>query len=335
MSDRINASILWVSLAICLLGMAMGDIRAAQPVQELEEVLVTGERPGPAMWRVSKGAHTLWIMGTLEPLPSRMTWRSDQVEKVIGESGEILARSVSDWDADTGFFESIGLLRAVLRLRHNADDATLREVLPEAVYQRWQAAHRRWYGKDPDPKERARPSYAADLLYERALRESGLTQDARVWPVVEKLARAEGVRIRRREFPVFIERPRELIDELKVLPRDREVACLVATLDYIDTKLPYLQQRAAAWAVGDLEALRALPAGNLRTDCQDALLENTRIGAMLREERAKSSNDWWGIVDWLLLTHRTSFTVLTIDELFDDSLLHRLRDKGYEVTQPR
>ena len=45
---------------------------------ELDEVLVTGERPGPAMWKVSKGDHTLWIMGTLSPLPSKMTWRSKQ-----------------------------------------------------------------------------------------------------------------------------------------------------------------------------------------------------------------------------------------------------------------
>jgi hypothetical protein len=28
----------------------------------VEEVLVTGERPGPGMWRVSKGNHDLWVL---------------------------------------------------------------------------------------------------------------------------------------------------------------------------------------------------------------------------------------------------------------------------------
>ncbi len=38
----------------------------------LEEILVVGEQPGPAMWRVTKGDHTKWILATLEPLPR--TW---------------------------------------------------------------------------------------------------------------------------------------------------------------------------------------------------------------------------------------------------------------------
>ena len=67
-----------------LLALAALWPSAAVPAQELlEEVLVTGEQPGPAMWKVKRGDHTLWIVGTLTPLPSKMTWRSQQVEDVI------------------------------------------------------------------------------------------------------------------------------------------------------------------------------------------------------------------------------------------------------------
>ena len=57
----------------------------------LDEILVTGERPGPAMWRVSNGTHDLWILATLLPLPKHMTWRSYVVENRIALSHVVLA----------------------------------------------------------------------------------------------------------------------------------------------------------------------------------------------------------------------------------------------------
>src|ERR1700722_5738692 len=52
---------------------------AAEP--PLEEILVVGEQPGPAMWRVIKGDHTLWVLAPPAPAVSwpplslyRRTW---------------------------------------------------------------------------------------------------------------------------------------------------------------------------------------------------------------------------------------------------------------------
>src|SRR5688572_25206750 len=60
------------------------------------EVTVVAERPGPRLWRVNSGNHTLWILGTQTPLPQRMKWRSAEVEAAIAASNEVLgAYSVS------------------------------------------------------------------------------------------------------------------------------------------------------------------------------------------------------------------------------------------------
>src|SRR5690606_16682838 len=225
---------------------------AATYSTELEEILVRGELPGPAMWRVSKDGHSLWIMGTLSPMPRRMTWRQQKAEEVIRNSGEILGESSADWDMDLGVREAFGMLRQVLRLRHNADGATLREVLPAPVYERWHAAHRRWFGKDPSPKERARPLYAGYLLYDRALRRSGLTDEPVIWSTAERIARRHGVKVRERAFRIKVEDPRGMFAELERLPADKEAACLVEVMDYIDHALPDMQRRARAWAMGDL-----------------------------------------------------------------------------------
>src|SRR5215470_17047832 len=55
-----------------------------------EEVVVEGKHEGPRMWRVTKGDHTMWILGTITPLPRKMTWQSDSVETLLHETQEVL-----------------------------------------------------------------------------------------------------------------------------------------------------------------------------------------------------------------------------------------------------
>src|SRR6266516_1115194 len=55
-----------------------------------EEVVVEGKHEGPRMWRISKDDHVLWILGTISPLPRKMTWQSDAVETVLQETQEVL-----------------------------------------------------------------------------------------------------------------------------------------------------------------------------------------------------------------------------------------------------
>lgn len=303
--------------------------------EELEEVLVTGVQPGPAMWRVRRGDHSLWIVGSLSPLPAKMTWRSRQVEEVIKQSGEILGQYDFRADLKGGLFSALRLLPAVMRLQKNADGATLKEVTPPDVYTRYSTAYRRFYGKDPDPKDRLRPFAAADELFDKALERTGLSTREVVWPLVEKQAKQHKVRLREREFVIPLDEPRALIDELARVPRDREVACLVATLDRIDQDLPNMRRRAEAWAVGDVPTLQALPWVDESKTCLDALMVQPKLRTLIEEQRAKIEADWPGIVEYLLLAHETSLTVVSIQQLWgEQGVLARLRASGYIVEEP-
>src|SRR5690242_8623754 len=96
------------------------------PTEPMDEVVVSGEQPGPGLWKVSKGTHTLWILGTLTPLPQKMTWRSREVENVVAKSNEVIGQeSVSP---NIGFFRGISLLPSLLRARYNPNGATLKDV---------------------------------------------------------------------------------------------------------------------------------------------------------------------------------------------------------------
>src|SRR6476619_4581292 len=46
--------------------------------------------PGPGMWKVHKGANTLWILGTVSPLPAGMVWNSARMRSVVASAAEVI-----------------------------------------------------------------------------------------------------------------------------------------------------------------------------------------------------------------------------------------------------
>ena len=97
---------------------------ATEPTEALDEVLVSGEYPGPGLWKVTRAddaGHVMWIVGEPPPLPKRMKWKSKDVEAVALSAQEILLDSAVRMDADEkiGFFRGMTLLPAMLEARRN------------------------------------------------------------------------------------------------------------------------------------------------------------------------------------------------------------------------
>src|SRR5690242_6990029 len=103
---------------------APSTLITAAPPDAIDEIVVSGEQPGPGLWKVTKGDHVLWILGTLSPLPKRMTWRSGEVEKVVARAKEVIGQE--QVIANVGFFRGITLLPSLLRARYNPDGAVLK-----------------------------------------------------------------------------------------------------------------------------------------------------------------------------------------------------------------
>ena len=140
----------------------------------MEEVLVVGEHPGPGLWKVSKGSHILFILGTHVPLPKDLVWRSKEVESAIDRSNEILgAYSVS--------------LRVDQEAAFQSRRGKLKELLPPRTYAQWRALRDKYIG-DEDQTDRLLPAAAALLLQARAYERSGLTYSDDVWRRIYQLA---------------------------------------------------------------------------------------------------------------------------------------------------
>ena len=103
---------------------------ATPVVVDMDVVVVSGMQPGPGMWRVSKGDHVLWVMGTLSPAPKKMTWISRDVEATIAASQLVLKSPGASVDSDIGVFRSALLIPSLFKARKNPNGATLKDVLP-------------------------------------------------------------------------------------------------------------------------------------------------------------------------------------------------------------
>src|ERR1700689_3314496 len=140
-----------VLLVVCFAVAANHPVNAEAPAAAeppLEEILVIGEQPGPAMWRVTKGDHTLWILATLEPLPKDMVWHSKSVDERIAASQLVL--SPPELSAHVGFFRSMTLVPSLLHARHAPNGQTLEQSLPHDLYMRWLALRVKYLGHADD-----------------------------------------------------------------------------------------------------------------------------------------------------------------------------------------
>jgi hypothetical protein len=297
----------------------------------MEEVLVSGELPGPGMWQVSQGDHTLWILATLIPLPQRMVWRSRAVERRIASSQVVLAPP--EIVADVSFFDDPLYLDAVRRAEKNPHKRILEQVLPTDLYNRWSPLRARFIGAPYD--EHTRPIIAARDLFQHMVGESGLTTDEIVWKTVVKVAHHDKVKI----LPVVIElqmdSPEEWIGEFNHIPLDQEFTCLEKTMARIETDLEPMRHRANLWAVGDVDGLLALTFPDERIACFNALFSIPRFRKQLADATRQLDDSWLAAADNALSVNESSFAVLPISQLLgQDGWLAKLRARGYSVKDP-
>ncbi|WP_166774556.1 TraB/GumN family protein [Xanthomonas sp. CFBP 8151] len=329
-----------VSLLVSLLASASDGTRpqpaAPSPpaVVDLEAMVVRGVQPGPGLWKVSKDDHVLWILGTVSPLPKRLQWQATEVETIIGQSQQVLMAPTVQIDADMGLFGKLTLLPSAMKAMKNEDGRELRELLPAELYARWSVAKARYLGSDRGV-ERKRPMLAAGELYQAAIKRSGLARSPVIWSVVERAAKRAGIKPTPTALDYKISDPRQAIKEFRAGGMD-DVACFRSILITVERDLPTMVERANAWSVGDIDALRQLPREDPQAACMSAMASSgaaRKRGIDDLERRMRER--WLSIATAALQRNRSTFAVLPISRLTAaDGYLARLQALGYAVEAP-
>lgn len=301
-------------------------------VVDLPTVSVHGVQPGPGLWKIRRGTHVLWVLGLVPAMPAQVQWRSDEVAAAVAASQVLLEPPSVHVDVKAGFFGKLFLLPSAYAARKNKDGRTLADVLPPALYARWQVLKAKYLGHDRGI-ERWRPIFAALELEHRARKAYGLTGADAVRQAVYQLAQAHAVPRVATGYTLVIEHPRDAIKAFRA-GGPQDVDCFARTLDSVEHDLPAMAARADAWAVGDLPTLRQLPDSQARDACVQALSAAgfaRQLG--VADVPARMVASWTRAARAALATHPQSFALLPIDELLREGPYLQALERDGDVVQ--
>jgi hypothetical protein len=320
------------------------DVSLAQTSEEpLEEIVVTGEFPGPGMWQVTHPdhpGHTLWIVGDPPLLPDGMRFRSQQVAHVASRSQEILQQTGLSLKPDekVGVFRMVTLLPAAMKLRKNPDEATLQETLPPDVYARWLVQKKLYLGRDSSV-EKMRPFLVAERLRNAAIKELQLGYGGdwgEVWELVKKKKIA--VTTPTLEFTFKTD---DLRRRIKAFSREKlaDEECFARTVELTEalSNKQVEDARARAWATGDLAKLQELPPlPDAESPCDqaivDALAMTTSVPGDVREQMDEL---WFAAAGNALTKNESTLAFVRMSALLGEhGYLESLRKRGYEILAP-
>jgi uncharacterized protein YbaP (TraB family) len=274
------------------------------------------------MWHVRGGSGELWILGSMSPLPKGITWRSKQVEQVLGSANQVLIQK----PFEIGIVKILWLLITEHKLLMVGGGKRLVDVLPADLHARF-AVQRAKYNGDPAKWERFRPLVAAAFLEQAAFHKVGLSTRLDLGAAVRKLAEKHDVPVQE----IKIAGVGDVIEALKTLPQATENACVAASLATIESDLPRLLDRAQAWANGNVERIENLPEPREVGACRAAL--DAGVGAA--ELIARMRRTWLDAFEKRLSGGGVTVAVVNIDMLLEHGgLLDELRAKGYTVDPP-
>lgn len=303
-------------------------------VVDMQTVEVKGAQPGPGLWKVSNAqGHTLWLLGTVTPLPAGIEWTATEVTAVIDRADHVLMAPGARLKNEIGFFRGMTLLPGALRAKRDPEGRTLQQVVPPAAYARWQTLKPLYLGRDRGV-EKDRPLLAAAELYEAFLKRNRLGSGAAVSEVLERAYKARGLTPEDTRLVIDVPDLRAAVKELQGTAMD-DLPCFEQTLDAVEFQLPVLRERANAWALGDVAALRRLASAG-RSACTSAVENSTfarRHGFSDAMQRGRTL--WVDRAAAALAAHEVTFAALPIRLLVGEGVyLQALQARGFVVEAP-
>lgn len=283
-----------------------------------ETVIVTAQPPGPAFWRVSKDKSEVWILGMVEPIPRDLKWDTRGLEKLVGHARAVLLPP----RGQVGLFEGLWFLITsgdVLRL---PDDQKLEVVLPEPLKGRVARAlietHRDWARYSE-----YKASVAGFMLEGDFLRSNNLVVDEPVG-TIRLLAARRSVPVHTiATYPAL-----DIVKEVSSLSPEGHRKCLEDSLDDIDIMHMHAKSAADAWAIGDLEGIKA---HYFEPNALDCLGRSASFTQMWLQSVADSVT----AIDGALERPGTTVVIIDIGELLrKNGVLKRLAAQGFQIEGP-
>jgi hypothetical protein len=301
------------------------------------QVLVSGKRPGPGLWKVSKDGHVMWVVGLYAPLPPKMEWDDSRVDRLIAQSQEVLAPpGVGIGVGWLGGLKLVAALPSAIGVVKNPDGKQLHDLLPADVYARWTVLKQKYIGDD-EGMESYRPFFAAQKLQQAGMKKSGLSGGIEVRKQIESIAKKRGVKLTQTGFTVNLDDPGRMLKDFKNSQME-DTACFTKTLERFEGDIDAMRLRANAWANGNIAEIGNLDYAEREDACNDAILNSPAAqkhpALQNLEERQLAS--WLKATEKSLASNASTVAMLKMSDILGPkSYLAALQARGYTVESPR
>ena len=279
---------------------------------DITEVVVRAHVPGPAMWKLTRGDSTVWIMGTLHVSPKAVTWDSTRFRRILdGAHVLILPRVVNDDPVSEQDMELPG-------------SQQLANVVSPATYAHFQAILKQEDFDGLPTGLTYTPAWAGAWLIVRVYEAHGITTHI-VPPEVAVLAAQSRVGIK------YVDRHTNRLQARQYSKIDTvtDEACLNDYLDSIDHDLATADEMGKAWAEGDVQTILAHHREPGWVAC---FLSQPKFGELYEKYAV---DDMVDAVDNAMKTPGKSVAVMPLSDLLRrDGILDRLRAEGVKITAP-
>jgi hypothetical protein len=213
---------------------------------EIETVEVR-ERPGPALWHLTRGDSEVWVLGMAGAMPEDLDWNKQYLAELLDGARAILMPPKADIAlTDIAWFliwhgSELSLPRG----------QSLEQSLPVDLRARFVAV-RDTVSDDADDYRTDIPIRAA-LRLQQDLREKADLSFREPRNTIENLARRKRIP----NMPVTNFAAMDAVREVLKLPPSQQHACLAQALEDVTWALGHAGTAARAWAVGDIKTVKA------------------------------------------------------------------------------
>lgn len=296
--------------------LAGGSAPAAgqQYAPNLEEVVVTAQRTGIPVWRVSSATTTLVLIGSIEGVAKQTKWDAIALTETLLKADRVMFPGMMEVSASP--FSMIGYLIKFRRQANLPKGRSLARMLSPGQYHRLVALQKR--GLLKAGFERRNPLHLSIALRNTAKGKEGYG------PSASEYVRRAALKHKIRMVPIATVRAKSVANDFFNTPPEAYLPCLMDSVALLEAGPGAVRARSDAWAQRRVQAALASPAQKVQASCVPPAFQSYKPHDLTKDIRN------------LLGQRPITVAVLDLDVLARPAgVLDSLQAAGYDVRGPR
>jgi hypothetical protein len=236
-----------IALILAVLPLSFSARAQTVPTWAEVETVEVRERPGPAVWHLTRGNSEVWLLGLAGALPKDLDWNKQYLSELFDGARAIVMPPKADIAlTDIAWFliwhgGELSLPRG----------QTLEEGLPDDLRARFITARDKV--SDDASKYHTDIPIRAAMRLQQDLREKSDLSFREPRNTIENLASRKRIT----NAPVTRFEAMDAVREVLKLTPSQQRACLAQAVEDVNWALVHADQAARAWAVGDIRGVKA------------------------------------------------------------------------------